>query len=64
MADKNIFAGLTDGQLINARQAARKAGERALATAITKELSERRTNKQIAEGQSLLAQLLKTDKKS
>lgn len=58
----NVFAGLTDQQLINARQAARRQGEHQLAASITKELSDRRTAKQVAEGQKLLADLLKKAK--
>lgn len=60
---KNTFDGLTDGQLINTRQAARVANEDKLALAITKELSERRTTRQAALGQQLLAQLIKSTTK-
>lgn len=58
----NILAGLKQAELLNVRAAARRAGETQLAVAITKELSERRTNKQIAQGQQLLAELLKKQK--
>lgn len=62
MATPNILAGLKESELINARQAARRAGEHQLATAITKELSDRRTSKQVLEGQKILADLLKKPK--
>lgn len=62
MANENMLAGLKESELINARQAARRAGEHKLAQAITKELSDRRTNKQALEGQKILADLLKKAK--
>lgn len=57
--NQNPFAGLKESELINVRQAARRAGEHQLAAAVTKELSDRRNAKQIADGQQLLAELLK-----